>query len=92
MHRHGSDGDILSYLQGQCDRSAPPQTSLAAVISDKSEDIRKTLLQCKGAYPRHVKKQAVSGETSQLLSNIAVQKYKKDFRYVFAQVFARKTD
>lgn len=81
MYRHGSDGDILSCLQGQCDKSTAPQPTLASVISDKTEDIRKALLQSKGAYPRHVKKQAVSGETSQLLSNVSVQKYEKDFRY-----------
>lgn len=52
------------------------------VASNKGDDIRKTLLQAKGAFPRIVKKQAVSGETSQLLSNVAVQKYEKDFRWV----------
>lgn len=79
FYRHGSDGDILSCLQGQCD--SPQATTLAAVVTgDKNDDIRKALLQSKGAYPKHVKKQAVSGETSQLLSNVSVQKYEKDFR------------
>lgn len=81
MYRHGSDGDILSCLQGQCDKSTAPPPSLAAVISDKTDDIRRAVLHGNGVYPRHVKKQAVSGETSQLLNHIAIQKYDKDFRY-----------